>query len=65
MLETEEHFTTRLKAGGLMDVVESYPWDGTERTFGRRDKRSGPLVGRVCRTPNGPAIQYAQLAYGT
>lgn len=51
--DTEEHFRTTLKAGGIMDVVETYPWSGEEVVHGRRDKRKGSHSGRVTRTASG------------
>ena len=56
--ETQSQFRTVVKAGGLMDVVESYPWDGSERLYRRRDKRRGVHTGRVTRDAEGPTIQY-------
>ncbi len=48
-----------IKAGGIMDVVECYPWTGEVLTHGRRDKRKGVHTGRVVRTEEGsPSIQY-------
>ncbi|KAL4425760.1 hypothetical protein ABPG75_009776 [Micractinium tetrahymenae] len=52
-----EHFKTVLKAGGIMDVVEQYPWSGEEVVHPRRDKRSGTHTGHVMRTERGPCIQ--------
>ena len=47
--DTPQHFGTRLKAGGLMDVVERYPWTGEAVLHPRRDKRRGEgVVGRRC-----------------
>ena len=31
LLESESHFETRLKAGGVLDVAERYPWTGEVR----------------------------------
>ena len=31
LLETPTHFETRLKAGGVLDVSECYPWTGQVR----------------------------------
>lgn len=56
--DTDDHFKTVIKAGGIMDVVECYPWTGEVLTHGRRDKRKGVHTGRVLRTPEGPSIQY-------
>lgn len=54
--DSEEGFTTRLKAGGIMDVVEHYKWDGSIVKHKRRDKRRGEHRGKVVSTPNGPCI---------
>lgn len=51
--ETEEHFTTIMKAGGIMDVTETYPWTGEKIALPRRDKRRGKHVGRVLRLEEG------------
>jgi hypothetical protein len=56
--DTPEHFKTILKAGGIMDIVECYPWDGREVLHKRRDKRRGQHTGRVVRKEDGPAIEY-------
>lgn len=43
-----EYFRTVLKAGGIMDVVEEYPWgDSKPVVHRRRDKRKGTHVGSV------------------
>ena len=55
--DTPEHFRTVIKAGGIMDVVEQYPWSGKEQQHSRRDKRSGHHLGKVVRSEQGPAIQ--------
>ncbi|KAK9808804.1 hypothetical protein WJX72_004024 [[Myrmecia] bisecta] len=55
--DSETHFKTVIKAGGLMDVVERYPWDGAEVQHSRRDKRKGHHQGKVVRTAEGPSIQ--------
>lgn len=55
--DTPDHFRTVIKAGGIMDVVEQYPWTGQEQQHSRRDKRSGHHSGKVVKTDNGPAIQ--------
>ena len=34
-----------VKAGGMMDVVETFPLSGECATLKRRDKRSGSVVG--------------------
>ena len=58
--ETPLFFRTRLKAGGILDIVETYPWavDAEEVVHGRRDKRKGGHRGRVERlapqTPDAP-----------
>ncbi len=40
-------FKTVLKAGGIMDVVEEYPWTGDIVKHSRRDKRKGIHTGKV------------------
>lgn len=55
----EEFFRTTLKAGGVMDVVEQYPWTGEQTTHKRRDKRAGHHTGRVVGTEEGPQLQCA------
>jgi len=62
-LEVEDNdrlFKIVLKAGGIMDVAEAYPWhpSGEVVTHKRRDKRSGTIQGRVVSTDKGPHIQY-------
>lgn len=54
--DTADSFTTRIKAGGVMDVVEQYPWTGEEKQHKRRDKRKGHHFGFVSRTEKGPCI---------
>ncbi len=54
--ETPDYFRTVIKAGGIMDVVEQYPWTGQEQRHSRRDKRSGHHFGKVVKTEEGPAI---------
>ena len=44
---TEAHFATTLKAGGILDVRERYPWSGAQVQHSRRDKRRGRHSGRV------------------
>ena len=41
------HFATTLKAGGILDVRERYPWSGETVEHSRRDKRRGRHLGRV------------------
>lgn len=53
LVDDEQHFRTVLKAGGLLDVEEEYPWTGDEVAHHRRDKRRGKHTGRVCRTDSG------------
>jgi hypothetical protein len=56
--DTDAHFATNLKAGGLMDVVERYPWSAEQVAHSRRDKRRGQHTGRVTRTAEGrPCIE--------
>jgi hypothetical protein len=56
--ETQEHFKTVMKAGGVLDVAEKYRWDGEAVEHSRRDKRRGKHVGRVRRTEDGhPCIE--------
>lgn len=51
--DTDEGFTTIMKAGGIMDVMETYPWTGEKISLPRRDKRKGKHVGRVLRLEEG------------
>lgn len=53
LVDNERGFTTVLKAGGILDVEEEYPWTGEDVVHRRRDKRRGTHTGRVCRTDNG------------
>lgn len=55
--DTPDYLRTVIKAGGIMDVVEQYPWNGQERQHSRRDKRGGHHHGKVVRTERGPAIR--------
>lgn len=59
--DNPEYFQTNIKAGGIMDVVERYPWTGEEKQHSRRDKRPGHHTGRVVLTYKGPSIQYVNL----
>mgnify|MGYP006936506870 CR=1 FL=1 len=43
----DAHFATTLKAGGILDVKERYPWSGAAVEHSRRDKRRGKHLGRV------------------
>lgn len=54
--DTEGYFKTVLKAGGVLDVVEKYPWDGSKVVHSRRDKRFGKHTGMVRRAERGPEI---------
>eukprot|EP00890_Picochlorum_soloecismus_P002533 jgi/Picsp_1/3280/NSC_06120-R1_predicted protein [Chlamydomonas reinhardtii] len=52
-----EYFRTILKAGGIMDVVEVYPWkDCKPVVHRRRDKRRGKHLGSVRREDGHPQI---------
>ncbi|KAK9862509.1 hypothetical protein WJX84_002777 [Apatococcus fuscideae] len=51
-----ERFETKIKAGGIMDVVERYSWSGDITEHKRRDKRRGIHRGRVSLTESGPQI---------
>ena len=51
--DTDDHFKTVMKAGGLMDVVERYPWTGETVPHPRRDKRRGKHHAKVYRLENG------------
>lgn len=51
--DTEQHFRTNLKAGGIMDVIEQYPWSGDKVVHPRRDKRRGQHTAHVVRTEAG------------
>lgn len=53
----ETYFKTTLQAGGIMDVVEEYPWSGEIVQHKRRDKRAGNHTGRVAQTDEGPQLQ--------
>lgn len=44
---SEGYFATTLKAGGILDVRERYPWSGAKVEHSRRDKRRGKHSGRV------------------
>jgi len=51
-------FETTIKAGGVLDVREKYPWTGAPVTHARRDKRRGGHTGRVARSSAGnPVIE--------
>lgn len=54
--DNEEYFETNLKAGGILDVIERYPWTGEPVQHTRRDKRSGRHTAYVTRTEDGPCI---------
>ncbi|KAK9831170.1 hypothetical protein WJX74_005878 [Apatococcus lobatus] len=54
--DSPERFETKIKAGGIMDVVERYSWSGAVTEHKRRDKRRGIHSGRVLRTDSGPQI---------
>ena len=56
-MDTSDEFKFIVKAGGIMDVVERYPWTGEEQQHKRRDKRAGYHVGRVIKTDDGPEIR--------
>lgn len=43
----DAHFATTLKAGGILDVKEKYPWSEAEVEHSRRDKRRGKHLGKV------------------
>lgn len=53
LMDNDAAFQTVLKAGGVMDVVERYPWTGEKVEHGRRDKRRGKARGRVYRPEGG------------
>ena len=64
--DTEEYFKTVLKAGGIMDVVELYPWKGETVIHKRRDKRKGTHSGHVERTKDGePQLRQAFISNKT
>lgn len=57
LVDDEGIFRTVLKAGGVLDVEEEYPWNGDNVVHKRRDKRRGTHRGRVSRTIDGfPSI---------
>ena len=51
-------FGTTIKAGGVLDVRERYPWDPAAPTVvhPRRDKRRGSHTGRVLRSEGGHPV---------
>lgn len=56
--DSSTHFKTTIKAGGVLDVRESYPKTGEIVLHSRRDKRSGSHRGRVIYTEQGhPCIE--------
>lgn len=55
--DNPEYFQTNIKAGGIMDVVEQYPWTGEQKQHSRRDKRAGHHFGKIVKTDKGPSIQ--------
>lgn len=55
--DKETYFKTTLKAGGIMDVVEQYPWSGETVEHSRRDKRPGSHHGCVVKSDDGPQLQ--------
>lgn len=61
--DTSDFFKTTLKAGGVMDVVEQYPWSGVTVEHKRRDKRAGSHTGRVSHSNDGPQLQYVSACY--
>ena len=34
LVDSAEYFETRLKAGGVLDVAEKYPWTGEQVPYG-------------------------------
>ncbi|KAL4855955.1 hypothetical protein ACK3TF_003712 [Chlorella vulgaris] len=54
--DSDSYFKTNLKAGGVMDVIEKYPWTGEAVEHPRRDKRRGTHTAFVERTERGPCI---------
>ena len=64
MLQIEDkdtYFKTTLKAGGIMDVVEQYPWSGETVEHSRRYKRPGSHHGCVVKSDDGPQLQWVVL----
>lgn len=57
--DNSEYFQTNIKAGGIMDMVERYPWSGQEKQHSRRDKQGGHHFGKIVKTDKGPSIQCA------
>lgn len=47
MESTTEYFKTIVKAGGILDIVECFPWSGEKKEFPRRDKRRGKMSASV------------------
>lgn len=57
IVDTAEYFRTAAKVGGVIDLAEQYPWDGTHVKQKRRDKRRGYHTGRVVRSPGGISLE--------
>ena len=51
IVENDDYFRTAAKVGGILDIVEQYPFDGSYVKHNRRDKRRGQHSGRVVRSP--------------
>lgn len=63
--DAQSHFATNMKAGGVLDVVERYPWTGEAVEHPRRDKRRGRHTAYVRRTEDGhPCIVCVALVPG-
>ncbi|KAL6771910.1 hypothetical protein ACKKBG_A28250 [Auxenochlorella protothecoides x Auxenochlorella symbiontica] len=54
--DDEEAFEVTMKAGGILDVRERYPWSGEPVDHPRRDKRRGKHTAYVKRTDQGPTV---------
>lgn len=58
---TDTHLKTVVKAGGILDIVEVYPWTGEKKKYPRRDKKRGKHLAWVGCTEKGP---YVEMTWG-
>lgn len=58
---TDKYLKTVVKAGGILDIVEVYPWTGEKRMYPRRDKKKGKHNAWVVCTDKGP---YVEMTWG-
>ena len=58
VVDDSQAFATTIKAGGVLDVRERYPWDlaAPPVVHPRRDKRRGGHTGRVLRSEGGHPV---------